>query len=51
MVDAALGLLDRLFKAATDEELAAAIEAPDDDHREGLDSFVDSLDPDGVEPP
>lgn len=44
----ALGLLDRSFKAATDEELAAAIEALDDDHREGLDSFVDSLDPDGI---
>ena len=44
----ALGLLDRSFKAATDEELAAAIEALDDDHREGLDSFVDSLDADGI---
>ena len=44
----ALGLLDRSFKAASDEELAAAIEALDDDHREGLDSFIDSLDPEGV---
>src|SRR5690606_34838174 len=44
----ALGLLDRSFKAATDEELAAAIEALDDDHREGLESFVDGLTPDGV---
>ena len=44
----ALGLLDRSFKAATDEELAAAVEALDDDHREGLDSFVDSLDADGI---
>ena len=44
----ALGLLDRSFKAATDEELAAAIEALDDDHREGLESFVDELTPVGV---
>jgi hypothetical protein len=44
----ALGLLDRSFKAATDDEIAAAIEALDDDHREGLDSFVESLDADGV---
>ena len=44
----ALGLLDRSFKAATDEELAAAIEALDDDHREGLESFVDELTPTGV---
>lgn len=44
----ALGLLDRSFKAATDEELVAAVEALDDDHREGLDSFVDSLDADGI---
>lgn len=44
----ALGLLDRSFKAATDEELAAAIEALDDDHREGLESFVDEPTPDGV---
>jgi len=39
----ALGLLDRSFKAATAEELTAAIEALDDDHREGLESFVDDL--------
>jgi hypothetical protein len=44
----ALGLLDRSFKAATDDELAAAIEALDDDHRDGLDEFVDELSPDGV---
>ena len=44
----ALGLLDRSFKAATDEELAAAIEALDDDHREGLESFVAAPTPDGV---
>ena len=44
----ALGLLDRSFKATTDEELAAAIEALDDDHREGLESFVDAATPDGV---
>jgi hypothetical protein len=44
----ALGLLDRSFKAATDAELAAAIEQLDDDHREGLESFVDELTPEGV---
>ena len=44
----ALGLLDRSFKATTDEELAAAIEALDDDHREGLESFIDAATPDGV---
>jgi len=44
----ALGLLDRSFKAATDDELAAAIEQLDDDHREGLESFVDELTPAGV---
>ncbi|WP_040492271.1 hypothetical protein [Ilumatobacter nonamiensis] len=44
----ALGLLDRAFKAATDEELAAAIDGLGDDHREGLDSFVDEISADGV---
>ncbi len=44
----ALGLLDRSFKAATDAELATAIEALDDDHREGLESFVESATPEGV---
>jgi hypothetical protein len=44
----ALGLLDRSFKAATDEELTAAIDALDDDHREGLESFVEAMTPDGV---
>jgi hypothetical protein len=44
----ALGLLDRSFKAATDAELAAAIEALDDDHREGLESFVEAATPAGV---
>ena len=44
----ALGLVDRSFKAATDDELNAAIEALDDDHREGLESFVETLDADGV---
>ena len=44
----ALGLLDRSFKATTDEELAAAIEALDDDHREGLESFVEAPTPEGV---
>ncbi|MGB0113312.1 MAG: hypothetical protein WBP59_08855 [Ilumatobacteraceae bacterium] len=44
----ALGLLDRSFKAATDDELTTAIDALDDDHREGLESFVEALTPDGV---
>lgn len=44
----ALGLLDRSFKAATDEELTTAIDALDDDHREGLESFVEAMTPDGV---
>jgi hypothetical protein len=44
----ALGLLDRSIKAATDDDLTAAIEALDDDHREGLESFVEELTPAGV---
>ena len=44
----ALGLLDRAFKAASDEELATAIDALGDDHREGLESFVDEVSPAGV---
>ena len=44
----ALGLLDRAFKAATDEELSTAIEELDDDHREGLESFVEELSPSGI---
>ncbi len=44
----ALGLLDRSFKAASDEDLDAAIEALGDDHREGLESFVDELTNAGV---
>ena len=44
----ALGLLDRSFKAATDDELATAIGALDDEHREGLESFVEAATPDGV---
>jgi len=44
----ALGLLDRAIKATSDDELAAAIESLDDDHREGLESFVDELTPDGL---
>jgi len=44
----ALGLLDRSFKAASDAELATAIEALGDDHREGLESFVEELTPAGV---
>lgn len=44
----ALGLLDRSFKAATDEELSAAIEGLDEDHRDGLATLVDEVTPDGV---
>lgn len=44
----ALGLLDRAFKAASDADLATAIESLSDDHREGLESFVDEVSPDGV---
>jgi hypothetical protein len=44
----ALGLLDRAFKAASDDEITAAIDALDDDHREGLEGFVDELSVDGV---
>jgi hypothetical protein len=44
----ALGLLDRSFKAATDEELASAIGSLDDDHREGLEGFVDELTAEGL---
>lgn len=44
----ALGLLDRAFNAASDDELATAIDALSDEHREGLESFVDEATPDGV---
>jgi hypothetical protein len=44
----ALGLVDRAIKATTDEELDAAVEALDDDHREALEGFVDDLGPEGV---
>ncbi len=44
----ALGLLDRAFKAASDEELGAAIDALDDDHRDGLETFVDDVSVAGV---
>jgi hypothetical protein len=37
----ALGLLDRSIKAATDDEITSGIEALDDDHREGLESFIE----------
>jgi hypothetical protein len=37
----ALGLLDRSFAAATDDELTAAVEALDDDHRDALAEVVD----------
>ncbi len=44
----ALGLLDRAVKATTDDELVAAVDALDDDHREGLESFVEELTADGI---
>ncbi|MEM9747662.1 MAG: hypothetical protein AAF945_13280 [Actinomycetota bacterium] len=43
-----LGLLDRAFKACSDDDLTAALEALDDDHREAVESFVDSVDAEGV---
>jgi len=36
-----LGLLDRSFKAATDDELTAAIEALGDEHLEAIEQFVE----------
>ncbi len=36
----ALGLLDRAIRASTDEDLTAAVEALDDDHREALERVV-----------
>lgn len=44
----ALGLLDRAFKAASDADLATAIDALGDDHREGLESFADGATPEAV---
>lgn len=44
----ALGLLDRSFKAASDADLSTAIDALGDDHREGLESFVEELTAEGV---
>lgn len=44
----ALGLLDRAFKATTDDELMTAVDALDDDHREGLESFVEELTADAI---
>ncbi|NNE10731.1 MAG: hypothetical protein HKN41_00620 [Ilumatobacter sp.] len=45
----ALGLLDRAFANASDDELAAAIDDLDEDHREALDELVGgSADPDAV---
>ncbi len=44
----ALGLLDRSFKAATDDELQSAIDALGDDLREGLEAFVENVSVDGV---
>jgi hypothetical protein len=44
----ALGLLDRAVKATTDDELMAAVDALDDDHREGLESFVEESTADGI---
>lgn len=37
----ALGLLDRSIKAATDDDIEAALAALDDDHREGVESFIE----------
>lgn len=36
-----LGLLDRSFKAATDDELTQAIDVLGDDHREAIEQFID----------
>jgi hypothetical protein len=45
----ALGLLDRSFAAATDEELTAAVEALDDDHRDALTEVLKGeLTPDAI---
>ncbi|WP_420451096.1 hypothetical protein [Ilumatobacter sp.] len=44
----ALGLLDRSFKAASDDDLGDALERLDDEHREALESFVDEVSVDGV---
>ena len=44
----ALGLLDRAFKAAPDADLEAGIDALGEEHREGLESFVDEASADGV---
>lgn len=43
-----LGLLDRSIKACSDDDLTSAIEALDDDHREALDQFVETIDADGI---
>ena len=45
----ALGLLDRSFAAASDEELTAAVEALDDDHRDALTEVLKGeLTPDAI---
>lgn len=45
----ALGLLDRSFAASTDEELTAAVEALDDEHREALAQVLKSdITPDAI---
>ena len=44
----ALGLLDRAFKATSDEQLMAAVDELDDDHREALEGFVPEVSADGV---
>jgi hypothetical protein len=36
----ALGLLDRTFANATDDEITAAVDALDDDHRDAIDQIV-----------
>lgn len=45
-----LGLLDRAFQGTTDDELTAAVDALDDDHREALQQLVggDAVDPAAV---
>ena len=44
-----LGLLDRSFKAATDDELTAAIEALGDEHLEAIEQFVEGdIEPDSL---
>lgn len=44
-----LGLLDRAIRSTSDDELSAAVEALDDDHREALEQLVDGdVTPDSI---